>query len=165
MTQTLRRVIPAPVFRAFCLSALAACSSSENGSAPTDAQSRPSLALVQTASASAAAAAPTEPGDGAAMVVFLDPETGQRVSRPITEAQRQMSRSARARLNRSSEGLEVVHRQDGSMMVNLQGRFQNTSVVRRESDGSLHLDCDTDAEPLGHEASVHSHAPATAPQK
>ena len=98
------------------------------------------------------------------MMVYLDPETGQRVSRPITEAQRQMSRSARTRLNRSSEGLEVVHRPDGSMMVDLQGRFRNTSVVRRGTDGSLHLECDTDAEPLGH-GSEHSSALATAPLK
>ena len=97
------------------------------------------------------------------MMVFVDPETGQRVSRPITEAQRQMSRSARARLNRSSEGLDVVHRPDGSMMVNLQGRFQNTSVVRRAADGSLRMDCGTDAEPLGHDASEQSSALATAP--
>ena len=51
-----------------------------------------------------------------------------------------------------SEGLDVVHRPDGSMMVNLQGRFQNTSVIRRAADGSLRMDCGTDAEPLGHDA-------------
>ena len=162
MSQTLRRVIPV---LASCLSALAACSSSENSPARTDVQSRPGLVAEQLASALPPAAAPTGSGDGAAMMVYLDPETGQRVSRPITEAQRQMSRSARARLNRSSEGLEVVHRPDGSMMVELQGRFQNTSVVRRGRDGSLHLECDTDAEPLGHDASVHTSALAPAPLK
>ena len=165
MRQTLRRFRPVLVIRAFCLSALAACSSSENSPARTDVESRPGVALEQPALDSATGVAPTEPEDGAAMMVYLDPQTGQRVNRPITEAQRQMARSARARLNRSSEGLEVVHRPDGSMTVDLQGRFQNTSVVRRASDGTLHLECDTDAEPPGHDAVVHSPAPATAPQK
>ena len=143
---------------ASCLTGLAACGSPVDGSAPSDALSRAESPAGQPASALEPATAAVVPGESAAMMVFVDPETGERVSRPMTEAQRQMARSVQ--VDRSSEGLEVVRRPDGSIVVDLQGRFQHTAVARRGPDGSVQLDCDTDAEPLGQGAAARSSAPS-----
>lgn len=40
-------------------------------------------------------------------------------------------------LRRDAEGLEAVHHADGSVSVNLQGRFQNVSVARIDENGKL----------------------------
>jgi hypothetical protein len=44
-------------------------------------------------------------------------------------------------LNRSSEDLEVVVQQDGSKIVDLEGRFQHATVVRILEDGSFSITC------------------------
>ena len=44
-------------------------------------------------------------------------------------------------LSRSTEGLEVVRRSDGSLMVDLQGRFQSISTARIDSEGGVEIGC------------------------
>ncbi len=44
-------------------------------------------------------------------------------------------------LNQSIEDLPIVTLPDGSLMVDLQGRFANFSVVRRDESGRLVFDC------------------------
>jgi hypothetical protein len=135
-----------------CISGLQACGSSEDRQAapaasytepapPSDAQ-HSELAAAEAREAAEPAPASTE----AAMMVFVDPETGRRSGRPVTEEQHQAAVRAGAALNRSSEGLEVVRMPDGSLMMDLKGRFQNFSVVHRSEDGSLRMDCDTNEE-------------------
>jgi hypothetical protein len=44
-------------------------------------------------------------------------------------------------VNNSFEGLTPQKRADGSVYVNLEGRFQNVIVAKREDDGSLSQTC------------------------
>lgn len=101
----------------------------------------------------------------AGMRVAIDPETGDLVPMPADGLAREFSMD-RA-LSRSSAGLVEEIQPDGSVRVNLQGRFQSASVVRLV-DGELQKTCTHDA---AHAAEFmdgacdHDHAPATAPVK
>lgn len=75
----------------------------------------------------------------AGMLVGIDPETG-RPGRP-SEAFRAKLAGLAPGLDRSTEGLTVVTRPDGSQHVNLQGRFQEYTVVRLTPDGRKVEDC------------------------
>jgi len=70
----------------------------------------------------------------------LDPQTGQ--VRPLTqeEAQR-MAEGIKQLVNQSTDGLQSVRHADGSVSVDLQGRFQNMAVVKRNDDGTLTESC------------------------
>jgi hypothetical protein len=77
------------------------------------------------------------------MRVWIDPETGQ--IRQPTKAEREAvaeRRSEEQRLNKSSEGLVVEYREDGSRFVDLQGRFMHSLVLTRNADGTLTAHCD-----------------------
>lgn len=71
----------------------------------------------------------------------------------------------RAALRRDSESLEVVERNDGSMYVNLEGRYRSASMARRLPDGSLEVVCFENFAPAkefllntGNPATAHEHA-------
>lgn len=88
---------------------------------------------------SAPSAAGASPVGTAGMLVGIDPETG-RPGRP-SEAFRAKLAGLAPGLDRSSDGLTVVTRPDGSQHVNLQGRFQEYTVVRLTPDGRKVEDC------------------------
>ena len=44
-------------------------------------------------------------------------------------------------LDDSADGLEKVHHADGSVSMDLQGRFQNVTVARFNSDGTIEQSC------------------------
>lgn len=72
--------------------------------------------------------------------VQVDPQTGQ--IKPLTpEEAKKMAEGLKVILNRSTEGLVQVHHPDGSVSMDLQGRFQNVAVARVESDGTLTQSC------------------------
>jgi len=71
------------------------------------------------------------PHGAAGMIVGIDPETGQLVL-PSKTARAALASPA---LDRSMAGLTVVHKPDGSKMVDLQGRFQEYMVVHIAPDG------------------------------
>ena len=77
-----------------------------------------------------------------AMRVWIDPETGK--IRQPTEAERKAA-PERLRvddlLNKSTDGLVVVYRKDGSRFVDLQGRFMHSLVLTRAEDGTLTAHC------------------------
>ena len=75
-----------------------------------------------------------------AQQIPLDPQTGQ--VRPLTqeEAQR-MAEGIKQLVNQSSDGLQSVLHADGSVSVDLQGRFQNLAVLKRNADGTLTESC------------------------
>jgi hypothetical protein len=90
---------------------------------------------------------PTAPAvnHAAALRVQLDPETGEIV--PVTgldkaELDRQMSQM----LNRSSAGLREVRHADGSVSVDLEGRFQSLSVATTDSTGAVRTRCVTNGQ-------------------
>lgn len=75
------------------------------------------------------------------MVVGIDPETGKvgMPSREFRDALRE-SRGDPA-LSRSMEGLQVIHRPDGSRMIDLRDRFQEYTVLRITPDGHKEQVC------------------------
>ncbi len=112
-------------------------------------------ALVATAEEQAAAAAPevvaaapaaeqaTQPVAADGLVVYLDPETGAPTAHPTADQVAAMQAALAAALDRSQEGLYDVVLPDGTVMRDLQGRFESAVVVRVAADGSLHQDCIT----------------------
>jgi hypothetical protein len=93
-----------------------------------------------------AKAAPTETGKKYVTVkvagreVQVDPQTGQ--IKPLSpEEAKQMADGLKTLLNKSTEGLVPVKNPDGSVSVDLQGRFQNVAVARVNEDGTLEQSC------------------------
>ncbi len=72
--------------------------------------------------------------------VPFNPQTGQ--VRPLTqeEAQR-LAAGLKALVNQSTEGLKEVRHADGTVSLDLQGRFQSIAVARRDEDGQLVQSC------------------------
>ena len=72
--------------------------------------------------------------------VQVDGQTGQ--IRPLTaEEARKMADGIEKLVDQSSEGLTAVHHPDGSVSVDLQERFQNVAVARRNADGTVSQSC------------------------
>jgi hypothetical protein len=82
-----------------------------------------------------------DPVGTAGMVVGIDPETGKlgMPSREFRDALRESQGDPA--VSRSMEGLEVIHRPDGSKMIDLKDRFQDYAVVRITPDGRKEQDC------------------------
>jgi hypothetical protein len=70
----------------------------------------------------------------------LDPQTGQ--VRPLTqeEAQR-LAAGIKQLVNQSTDGLQSVKHADGTVSMDLQGRFQNVAVAKLDEDGKLTQSC------------------------
>jgi hypothetical protein len=72
--------------------------------------------------------------------VQVDPQTGQ--IKPLTpEEAKRLADGLKVMLNNSTEGLVEVHHTDGSVSMDLQGRFQHVMVARIEADGTLIQSC------------------------
>ncbi|MGH9932594.1 MAG: post-PEP-CTERM-1 domain-containing protein [Pyrinomonadaceae bacterium] len=70
----------------------------------------------------------------------LDPQTGQ--VRPLTqqEAER-LAAEIKQLVNQSTDGLRSVRHPNGSVSMDLQGRFQNIAVAKLDTDGKLVQSC------------------------
>lgn len=90
------------------------------------------------------APATTPPGE-AALRAYIDPETGEMTIGVASDATVALDPATQNALRRDSEGLVPVHHADGSVSVNLQGRFQSVSVVHITDDGSRII-CNENAE-------------------
>jgi hypothetical protein len=78
--------------------------------------------------------------NAAGQTVVLNRQTGQ--TRPLTaEEARALAEGIRELVNQSSEGLVPVRRADGSVLMNLQGRFQNVMLAKKEADGTVSQSC------------------------
>lgn len=114
---------------------------------PAMADETAATAQPQTPTAAPAPAAETvQPIAAAGMVAYIDPVTGGHTSNPTPEQRAAMQAALAAALDRSQEGLFDVVLPDGTVMRDLQGRFQNAVVVRRGPDGTLTYDCVTNVE-------------------
>lgn len=72
--------------------------------------------------------------------VMIDPETGQMVVPPAAERHKMaLSPAMQNALSRSDEGLPTVVLPDGTVMVNLQGRFQNLLFATVDAEGQLKI--------------------------
>jgi hypothetical protein len=122
------------------------------------------------AKTAAAALAPATVTASQGMVVAIDPETG-RLGMPTAEqlgallpaGSLQLSPSERTGLLRTSAGLAAVRRADGSVMIDLQGRFMDYSVVRLDANGRPRLGCVDDAAALSRWLGECESAPRSAP--
>jgi hypothetical protein len=72
--------------------------------------------------------------------VQVDPQTGQIKPLSPQEAQ-QLAAQLKGMFNKSTDGLVAVQEPDGSISMDLQGRFQNVTVARTNEDGSVEQSC------------------------
>jgi hypothetical protein len=62
--------------------------------------------------------------------------------RPLTtEEAKQLADGLKTMLNKSTDGLVEEYNADGSVSVDLQGRFQNVVVARENQDGTVSTSC------------------------
>src|SRR5438309_3666657 len=75
-----------------------------------------------------------------ALAAPQDPQTAQ--IRPLTQDEAQRLAAALKELaNPSTDGLKQTQHADGSVSINLDGRFQNIALARRNTDGSIAQGC------------------------
>ncbi|GEM_PF-2964500 len=77
------------------------------------------------------------------MQLHLDPQTGERTYSAAAETTRTDEDTLKRALNRSDEGLKERVLEDGTRLVDLQGRFQNLFAARTDARGSVVLGCFT----------------------
>lgn len=76
----------------------------------------------------------------AGMVVVLDRDTGK--ARPLTtEEAQKLAEGIKQLVNQSTEGLVEVRHADGSVTMDLQGRFQSVLLAKKEDDGTISQAC------------------------
>jgi len=151
-------LIPGAAAALVALALLAAC-------APADATVvRRSHARARQHAAAAPTAATATPGTAGAqgLVVAVDPETG-RLGLPSADQMLLLSPSERTGLMRTTTGLVAVRLPNGAMMINLQGRFMDYSVVGIDSCGRPRLGCVDDAGALSRWLDAGAPAPAPTP--
>jgi hypothetical protein len=113
------------------------------------------------AAAPAAVRPAAQPAASAGMVVGIDPETG-RLGLPSSDQMLQLSPAEKTGLLRTSAGLTPVRLPDGTVKVDLQGRFLDFSVVRLDANGRLQVGCVEDASGLARWMGTSPSAPAPA---
>jgi hypothetical protein len=108
--------------------------------------SRQSAAVKELKQQSTTSVVPKKPNKNYVTVkvagqdVQINPQTGD--IQPLTpqEAEK-LAAGLKPMLNKSTEGLIPVQHADGSMTVDLQGRFRNVTVARVNKDGSVSQSC------------------------
>ena len=97
----------------------------------------------------------------ATLAVGQDDEPGAANAAPAADVARPTNEQImsnpvlRNALSRSSEGLVFQRAPDGSVSVDLQGRFQNVSVARIDDDGEIRTGCVTSHESLAEFLAAH----------
>ncbi len=72
--------------------------------------------------------------------IHIDSQTGE--IQPLTpEEARKLANGLAPMLDNSTDGLEQVQNSDGSVSMDLQGRFQNVTVARINRDGTVEQSC------------------------
>ena len=97
------------------------------------------------------------------MAIERDPETGG--WKPATRVDFQPTGPGGIDLNQSIEDLPIVVMPDGSLMVDLQGRFASFSVVRRDASGRLVFGCIHDRKEFERFLDPAGAAPASHPER
>ena len=72
--------------------------------------------------------------------IGIDAQTGQ--VRPLTQQEaQQLAEELKKLANQSTEGLQSVRHPDGTVSVNLEDRFQNVTLARKNEDGTVTQSC------------------------
>ena len=135
-------------WKATCLTALAAVtllvlSAGTAAADENEAQSPPAESVEAEAQGTAAEV----PAGTEMMRVYRDPETGKLTHRPPAGAKAlALSEETKEMLSRSNKGLEARVLPDGTVGMDLQGRFMSFAVAHRDADGKLVTDCVHSAE-------------------
>jgi hypothetical protein len=113
--------------------------------------SRPRPAATGQATAVTPPAAPisTPPVGAAGMIIAIDPESGAFVLPTAAQVLR-LTSAEQTGLSRSFEGLTQVRLVNGAVMVDLQGRFLEYSVLRLDLQGRPRAVCVDDEHALVH---------------
>ncbi len=93
----------------------------------------------------------------AGLLIGRDPRTGQLRAPTVEEAQTMTTLEPGLELNRSTAGLRQVVKPDGSVEMDLQGRFQSFALANIAQDGAVVTGCVTTEE----EAEAFLKTPAT----
>lgn len=72
--------------------------------------------------------------------VQVDGQTEQ-IQELTPEEARKLAAGIKQLVNKSDQGLSEVHHDDGSVSVNLEGRFQHVTVARVNEDGTVSQSC------------------------
>ena len=65
-----------------------------------------------------------------------------KAQRPLTQEEAQkVAQGIKQLINKSTEGLVSVQHADGTVSMDLQGRFQNVAVARKNADGTITQAC------------------------
>ena len=72
--------------------------------------------------------------------VVLDRQTGQTRELTSEEALR-LAEGIKQLVSQSTEGLIQIEHADGSVSMDLQGRFQNVMLAKKEADGTISQSC------------------------
>jgi len=100
------------------------------------------LLLVLLYNLPATTASETAPTAANALRVQLDPETGELV--PVRGMKKaELTRRMEQHLDRSTTGLNEIQHADGSVSMNLDGRFRSLSLAVIDSTGGVHTECVT----------------------
>lgn len=99
-------------------------------------------ATAAVTASSAAAAAPRNyvTANAAGMLIALNRDTGKTRVLTADEALR-LAEGIKALINQSTDGLVQIRHADGAVSMDLQGRFQNVMLARKEDDGSITQAC------------------------
>ena len=88
-----------------------------------------------------------QPAPGsAALKAYLNPETGEIEVGASAGAEANLDPDTQNALRRDDEGLVKVRHADGSVSMDLQGRFQSVSIVQINDDGTATTTCTDNAE-------------------
>jgi hypothetical protein len=83
--------------------------------------------------------------NAAGQPVVQDRQTGE--TRPLTRQEAEtLAQGIKQLVNPTTDGLVEVRHANGMVSMDLQGHFQNVSVAKRESDGSISQSCINDLE-------------------
>jgi hypothetical protein len=74
------------------------------------------------------------------MVIAIDPETGE-IGMPSAEQLAEMNLTEDEAASHEDTGLTYVRSADGTVSVNLQGRYQEYAVVKKAADGTTVVGC------------------------
>lgn len=78
--------------------------------------------------------------NAAGQTVVVNRQTGQ--TRPLTAAEAQLlAEGIKQLVNQSTDGLVEVRHANGAVSMNLQGRFQDVLLAKKEADGSVSQAC------------------------
>lgn len=78
--------------------------------------------------------------------------------------QAQAEQSLAKMTSRSTEGLKVTLRPDGSRMMNLDGQFMSVAIATPTKDGGYEVSCDTGKSAVEHAKHAHDVATGKAPK-